>query len=82
MKKIKIRLKQRQKKLLNEFNESWNQTSNNRGQQKNISWSFRNIFLDPIGSPQIRILGYNKEGFIQILLSFINLWYCRNNRLY
>ena len=69
------------KKTVNEFNESWNQTTNN-GDNKKILAGVLGISFWILLVVHKFVLGYNKEGFIQILLTFINLWYCRNNRVY
>ena len=57
------------KKTANEFKESWNQTTNNRGNKKILA-GVLGIFFGHIGIHKF-ILGYNKEGFIQILLTII-----------
>ena len=57
------------KKTANEFKESWNQTTNN-GDNKKILAGVLGIFFGQIGIHKF-ILGYNKEGFIQILLTMI-----------
>ena len=57
------------KKTVNEFNESWNQTSNN-GDNKKILAGVLGILFGSFGVHKF-VLGYNKEGFIQILISFL-----------
>ena len=57
------------KKTVNEFNESWNQTSN-KGDNKKILAGVLGILFGSFGVHKF-VLGYNKEGFIQILISFL-----------
>ena len=57
------------KKTVNQFNESWNQTSNN-GDNKKILAGVLGILFGSFGVHKF-VLGYNKEGFIQILISFL-----------
>ena len=57
------------KKTANEFKESWNQTTNN-GDNKKILAGVLGILFGSFGVHKF-VLGYNKEGFIQILISFL-----------
>lgn len=57
------------KKTANEFKESWNQVTTTR-ENKKVLAGVLGIFFGHIGIHKF-ILGYNKEGFIQILLTFI-----------
>ena len=57
------------KKTANEFKESWNQVTTT-GENKKVLAGVLGIFFGHIGIHKF-ILGYNKEGFIQILLTFI-----------
>ena len=57
------------KKTANEFKESWNQVTTTR-ENKKVLAGVLGIFFGNIGIHKF-ILGYNKEGFIQILLTFI-----------
>jgi hypothetical protein len=58
------------KKTANEFKESWNQVTTNRGTIKKVLAGVLGIFFGHIGIHKF-ILGYNKEGFIQILLTLL-----------
>ena len=57
------------KKTANEFKESWNQVTTTR-ENKKVLAGVLGIFFGHIGIHKF-ILGYNKEGFTQILLTFI-----------
>ena len=57
------------KKTANEFKESWNQVTTTR-ENKKVLAGVLGIFFGHIGIHKF-ILGYNKEGFIQILLTVI-----------
>ena len=57
------------KKTANEFKESWNQTTNNRDNKKILA-GVLGILFGSFGVHKF-VLGYNKEGFIQILISFL-----------
>ncbi len=57
------------KKTANEFKESWNQTTNN-GENKKVIAGILAILIGGLGIHKF-ILGYTKEGIIQILLNIL-----------
>lgn len=58
------------KQTANEFKEGWNQATNN-GENKKMIAGILGILLGYLGIHKF-ILGYTKEGLIQILLSVIS----------
>ena len=57
------------KETVNEFKESWNDATNN-GENKKVIAGILAILLGSLGVHKF-ILGYNKEGVIQIVISFV-----------
>lgn len=57
------------KETANEFKESWNDVTNN-GENKKVLAGILAILLGSLGIHKF-ILGYNKEGIIQIVISFV-----------
>jgi len=60
---------QEAKKAANEFKESWNQTTSN-GENKKLLAGLLAILVGGLGIHKF-ILGYTKEGVIQILLNIL-----------
>ena len=58
------------KETANEFKEGWNQATNN-GENKKVIAGILGILLGYLGVHKF-ILGYNKEGIIQIALSIVS----------
>lgn len=57
------------KKTANEFTESWNQVTND-GENKKLLAGILAILFGSLGIHKF-VLGYNKEGVIQIVITFI-----------
>jgi len=57
------------KETANEFKEGWNQATNN-GENKKLVAGLLGILIGGLGIHKF-ILGYTKEGIIQILLNFL-----------
>lgn len=57
------------KETANEFKESWNDVTDN-GENKKVLAGVLGILFGSLGIHKF-VLGYNKEGFIQILISFL-----------
>ena len=57
------------KESANEFKESWNDVTDN-GENKKVLAGVLGILFGSLGIHKF-VLGYNKEGFIQILISFL-----------
>ena len=57
------------KETANEFKESWNQATSN-GENKKLLAGILGILFGSLGVHKF-ILGYNKEGIIQIVISFV-----------
>lgn len=57
------------KETINEFKESWNDATNN-GENKKVIAGILAILFGSLGIHKF-ILGYNKEGIIQIVISFV-----------
>ncbi len=60
---------QEAKNTANEFKESWNQVTND-GENKKLLAGILGILFGSLGVHKF-VLGYNKEGVIQIVISFI-----------
>ena len=60
---------QEAKNTANEFKESWNQATSN-GENKKLITGILGILLGGFGVHKF-VLGYNKEGIIQIILTFV-----------
>ncbi len=61
--------KEEAKETLNDMKESWNEATNN-GENKKLIAGILAIVIGGLGIHKF-ILGYNKEGVLQILLSFL-----------
>ncbi len=57
------------KESANDFKESWNDVTHN-GENKKVLAGVLGILFGSLGIHKF-VLGYNKEGFIQILISFL-----------
>jgi len=60
---------QEAKSTANEFKENWNQATNN-GENKKLVAGILGILIGGLGIHKF-ILGYTKEGIIQIVLTFV-----------
>lgn len=61
--------KEEAKETVNEFKESWNETTN-QGENKKLIAGILGIVIGSLGIHKF-VLGYTKEGVIQIVLTFV-----------
>ncbi len=68
-KEVVQNLTEETKETMNDMKENWNQATTN-GENKKVIAGILGILIGGLGIHKF-ILGYNKEGIIQILLSFL-----------